>query len=104
MCEDMGAEHSALLYYCNSRWLSRGNLLKRVFGLRKELYCFLLEQKKHFEKFENEVILIKLSYLCDIFEKLNVLNVSLQGNETHILQLTEKITSFKRKLSSLVEV
>lgn len=98
MCEDMGAEHTSLLYYCNSRWLSRGNVLKRVFELRKELHCFLLEQKKYFEKFENEVFLIKLSYLCDIFEKLNVLNVSLQGNETHILQLTEKITSFKRKL------
>ncbi|KAL4085309.1 hypothetical protein QTP88_027168 [Uroleucon formosanum] len=75
-----------------------GNVLKRVFELRKELHCFLLEQKKYFEKFENEVFLIKLSYLCDIFEKLNVLNVSLQGNETLILQLTEKITSFKRKL------
>jgi len=52
MCEDMGAEHT-VAYYCNSRWLSRGNGLKRVFDFRKELYCFLLEQKKHFEKFEN---------------------------------------------------
>ncbi|XP_060878351.1 protein FAM200A-like [Metopolophium dirhodum] len=30
MCEDMGAEHTSLLYYCNSRWLSRGNVLKRL--------------------------------------------------------------------------
>ncbi|XP_060870664.1 zinc finger BED domain-containing protein 5-like [Metopolophium dirhodum] len=30
MCEDMGAEHTSLLYYCNSRWLSRENVLKRL--------------------------------------------------------------------------
>jgi len=54
------------VYYCNSRWLSLGNVLKRVFELQKELHCFLLEQKQHFEKFENQVFLIKLSYLCDI--------------------------------------
>jgi len=27
---------------------------------------------------------IKLAYLCDIFEKLNSLNISLQGKEIHI--------------------
>jgi hypothetical protein len=40
-------------------------------------------KKKHFEKFKNEIFLIKLSYLSDIFEKLNVINVSVQGNETY---------------------
>lgn len=27
LCEDMGSEHTTLLYYCSSRWLSRGNVL-----------------------------------------------------------------------------
>ncbi|XP_060845396.1 zinc finger BED domain-containing protein 5-like [Rhopalosiphum padi] len=58
MCVDMGAEHTSLLYYCNSRWLSRGNVVAR----------------------------------------LNILNKSLQGNETHIFELLDKITAFQRKL------
>jgi hypothetical protein len=41
----MGAEHTALLYYCNSRWLSRGNVLSRVYKLRSELCAYLIEEK-----------------------------------------------------------
>ncbi|XP_022162790.1 zinc finger BED domain-containing protein 5-like, partial [Myzus persicae] len=41
LCEEMGAEHTTLLFYCNSRWLSKGNVLSRVFELRQELYSYL---------------------------------------------------------------
>lgn len=98
ICADMGAEHTSLLYYCNSRWLSRGNVLSRVFELRRELHLYLLDQK-YFEKFEDSIFLSKLAYLCDIFKKLNLLNLSLQGNETHILELKDKIAAFQRKLA-----
>lgn len=37
----------------------------------KELYHFIHKQKKYFEKFEDEFFLIQLSYICDIFQKLN---------------------------------
>lgn len=99
MCVDMGAEHISLLYYSNSRWLSRGNVLKRVYELRNELHCYLV-QEKHLssEKFVDSDFVCKLAYLCDIFEKLNSLNVSLQGNETNILQLSDKISAFRKKL------
>ncbi|CAK1599788.1 unnamed protein product [Parnassius mnemosyne] len=39
-----------------------------------------------------------MAYLYDIFQKLNDLNKSLQGNNTHILQLADKITGFQKKL------
>ena len=35
--EDMGSEHINLLYYTKFRWLSKGNVLSRVFELRNEL-------------------------------------------------------------------
>ena len=35
LCEEMGAEHTSLLFYCNSKWLSKGNILLRVFELRQ---------------------------------------------------------------------
>jgi hypothetical protein len=42
--------------------------------------------------------LVKLAYLCDIFEKLNALNLSLQEGNMHILKLVEKISAFRKKL------
>jgi len=42
--------------------------------------------------------IIKLTYLCDIFEKLNSLNTSLQGKETYILKLYDKIVDFIKKI------
>lgn len=99
LCEDLGAVHTSLLYYCNSRWLSRGDVLSRVYELRNELHEYLLiESHSCAEKFKDTDFLIKLAYLCDIFEKLNILNKSLQGNETHILQLADKIAAFQKKL------
>jgi hypothetical protein len=38
--------------------------------------------------------LIKVAYLCDIFEKLNSLNVSLQGKNMHLLKPMGKISAF----------
>lgn len=95
----MGAEHSSLLYYRSARWLSRGNVLSRTFELRQEIYIFLKEEgHKYANEFSDEIFLIKLGYLCDIFEKLNALNTSLQGNNTHILKSMDKMTAFIKKL------
>lgn len=99
MCEDMGGEYTSLLYYCHSRWLSRGGVLSRTFQLQQEIYTFLEEEKHEYAKhFVETDFLIKLAYLCDIFEKLNALNLSLQGRNMHILKLTEKISAFRKKL------
>ncbi len=42
--------------------------------------------------------LASLSYLVDIFDRLNGLNLSLQGRETHILLLADKVHAFTQKL------
>jgi len=49
-------------------------------------------------KFHDENFLQKLAYLSDIFQKLNGLNLQLQGTNTHLPQLTDKITYFTKKL------
>ncbi|KAL4096902.1 hypothetical protein QTP88_021777 [Uroleucon formosanum] len=67
MCVYMGAEHTSLLYYCNSRWLSRGNVVARVFELRKKLHIFLLDHHEYHKKFEDTDFLTKLTYLSPIF-------------------------------------
>jgi hypothetical protein len=76
----MGAEHLSLLYYSSARWFSCGNVLSRTFELRQDIFIFLKEEGyKDAEYFTDADFLIKVAYLCDIFEKLNSLSVSLQG-------------------------
>ena len=41
LCDEMGADHSGLLFYLNIRWLSRGKVLERVASLRNEIGAFL---------------------------------------------------------------
>lgn len=99
LCDDTGAQHSSLLYYSSARWLSLGNSLLRVFELRQEIHIFLSEDDNVLaDMFIDESFLLKLAFLTDIFERLNILNKSLQGNNTDIFQLTSKVEAFKKKL------
>ncbi|XP_076062406.1 protein FAM200C-like [Oratosquilla oratoria] len=36
LCKDMESEHEALLFHTNVRWLSKGNMLGRLYELREE--------------------------------------------------------------------
>ncbi len=37
LCEDMGSEHTALLFHTDARWLSRGKAFTRIFEFRHEV-------------------------------------------------------------------
>lgn len=75
-CTEMGADHTDVLFHSESQWLSCGKVLSRVF----ELF------------FNNNNFLMKLAYLCDMFQKLNEVNLQMQGTNTHFPQLADKIT------------
>nr|XP_054594228.1 SCAN domain-containing protein 3-like [Nothobranchius furzeri] len=99
LCNEMGSEHQSLLFHTEVRWLSRGNVLRRLFELRDAVRLFLLEHGSHLAAHLTDPDwLTRLAYLACIFDKLNGLNTSLQVENANIMSLNDKINAFKRKL------
>ena len=91
---------SSLLFDCSSRWLSLGKSFERVYGLLDELRGFLQQEKNQLADYLSETeFLLKLAYVCDIFDKLSKLNLSMQGAHKNVLDISNKITAFTKKLS-----
>ncbi|KAI6647160.1 Zinc finger BED domain-containing protein 5-like [Oopsacas minuta] len=102
-CDEMDADHMSLLFYTQVRWLSRGNVILRVYELRQELKEFLRTQMKNewVAMLESSNWLAKLCYLSDIFERINVLNRTLQGKDTNLMLFHDKIKGFLATLGLL---
>ena len=83
----MDADHTALLYHTQVRWLSKGNMLSCIFELREEVKLFLVAKQKRdlLLAFGGDRFSTYLAYLADIFEAINQLNKKLQGPGTNIL-------------------
>jgi len=95
----MGFGHEKLLLHTGVRWLFRGKILSRLFELRDEARIFLLERNnKLSEHFLDEQWLAILGYIADIFEKLNCLNLSLQGKNTKFYFILIKSMLLKKIL------
>ena len=76
---DMDSDHQVLLYFTPTRLLSKGNVTRRVFELREEVkaFCLLKGKIEYHAWLDNELWVISLAYLCDIFEQLNKLNLQM---------------------------
>jgi hypothetical protein len=70
--------------------------------VKAEVTVFLKEIKSELVKyFQDELWIWRSAYLCDIFYKINNLDLQLQGFNTDILILHDKVQSFKKKISIL---
>ncbi|XP_067122548.1 protein FAM200C-like [Centruroides vittatus] len=99
LCKEMGSEFEVLLYHSNVRWLSRGQVLNRVFALREELALFLQEhQHGHTDCFKNSEFILMLAYMADIFAALNYLNQQMQGSGVNIIETEKALKAFQKKL------
>ena len=81
--EDLESEHWDVLFHSRARWLSLGKVLRRVWELREEIMMFL-EMKSIQCDFCTSIVdeewRLDFKFASNIMEKLNELNVKLQGN------------------------
>ena len=97
---ELGSDHEVLLYHSEVRWLSRGEILKRLQELKQEVSLFLTNINSTFaENIEYESLLYGLSYLADIFGHINYVNRAMQGPGVTIMDAAEKLNAFLLKLS-----
>jgi len=99
LCDEMGSDHQNLLFHSEVRWLSRGEVLKRLYEFRKEVELFIIHKKTYLSHyFQDNKWVARLAYLSDIFSYINELNLKLQGPDKTIFNVWNKIESFKKKL------
>jgi hypothetical protein len=100
LCSAMKVAHTQLLLHREVRWLSQRWVLSRFYKLRGELIIFFTsEECQMADLLSDETWCNKVAFLGDIFQALNTLNKSMQGRNTNILICTDKINSFKKKVT-----
>ena len=101
VCEEMDSDNVTLLLHTEVQWLSRCNVLTRMFKLRQEILVFLAEKNcKYGINFLDHEWVSKLAYQASIFDVLSMLNTSLQGKNSDIFSQVGKIDAFKRKMDN----
>lgn len=128
ICAEEDSKHTTLLLHTEIRWLSRGRTMARVHELRSELVKYfdkymepILEKREKnkskmksrkgtekedvklpeevfLEYLKDEKWMLKLAYLVDIFDELNLLNLQTQGKNMDCFQFSDKIEAFKKKI------
>ena len=100
LCDELGLEHSSLLLHTEVCWLSGGKIVEHVFELQEKLSIFLQEHNVDSALLVvDKIWLGKLACLADIFNLLNQLNLSLQGQDANILLSQNTIAAFIKKLN-----
>ena len=92
LCKSMESAHISLIQSsCILRWLSRGNVLSRIYELRDNYSFFSLKKNliEFSDSLRDESWCSKLAYLADIIQQLNKVNTNMQGRTENILSSTD---------------
>jgi len=98
LTDELDCQYGDLLLHTEVRWLSKGRVLQRVNELLPALVEFLKERGEPFPQLEDPVWQRDFAFLVDITEKLNGLNIQLQGKDREIGETLSDVLSFSKKL------
>ncbi|XP_071214539.1 general transcription factor II-I repeat domain-containing protein 2A-like [Salvelinus alpinus] len=100
LLEETKSGHADLPYHTNVRWLSLGNVLKRVWDLKLEIVEFLKMKGKYvdFPQLQDKEWLADFAFTMDIMALMNELNFKLQGKGLFARQMYSLVKAFKGKL------
>ena len=99
--KDIEADFSDVLYLTKVCWLSMGRVLKRAWDLKEEIVIFLDMKDiscQFSKKMQSEVWVCNFAFAMDILQKLNELNIKLQGKDVFAHELYQEIKAFQVKL------
>lgn len=102
LLKELDTTFNDVILFANARWLSQGNVLIRFHDLFEEIKEFLKNSKRDdlWIKIIGQEWHHELSFLTDIYEHLNQLNLKLQGENVLIFSLVQHIREFQLKLES----
>ena len=87
-------------FYCEVRWLFRGNILSKIFKVKQQIVNFL-RNKRNIVIYRILISLRMLHFLCDSMSKQNEPNSFLLGKSKFIYDIWSKIQAFRKKLEFL---
>ena len=100
LLEEIDANYGDLVCYCEVRWLSRGKTLQRSWELIEEI----IKKKKKQTNKDTEVVTVvdpawqaDLTFVVDMTQHLNDLNLKLQAKNQLVFQLANHISTFRTK-------
>nr|KAF6407290.1 hypothetical protein HJG59_009933 [Molossus molossus] len=98
LLNDLDSEYSDLVYHCEVRWLSPGNILMRFYRLQDEVKQFMEMKGKPVSELNDSKWLCDLVFTVDITKYLSELNVKLQGPSQLLSSLLSNVKSSEAKL------
>jgi hypothetical protein len=79
---DLFSDYEDVSYYCDVRWLSKGQMLKRFHDLRQDIADFIEIKGNTINQVKDDEWVCDLAFLVDVTGYLNELNLKLQKTRT----------------------